>query len=351
MLNTTTSNDFTTKYTYGNDDQEYVFSCKGRPFAVLVSSHFPTPTTTLLDYDLVKSLDLKITDLQCRKFNFAGNKFRILGRVSTAIQCVRHGKIGGDFHVKAFVVADLNTKLDTHCVASARMQQQMAKRDTAVTRSDDECEADPAESPPAATPSRSPTPAAPARSPSPAPATPSRSPPATGTPRSPPGFPSTPQYRVDDVEDVHKPPTCFLPQHGNFIPADQIAADLRLTPLAANLYLMNVLFNNADVQSEVANERKLLSSGSVGGNEDKTADVFTFTTKGGYVYRTGHGRQKCTRERCELQRHLPRGQYNPQLPNNCGLHEQWCLPEDFWYCGLQCRGGFCDCLKEWDKER
>ena len=58
MLNTT-SNDFTTKYTYGNDDQEYVFSCKGRPFAVLVSSHFPTPTTTLLDYDLVKSLDLK----------------------------------------------------------------------------------------------------------------------------------------------------------------------------------------------------------------------------------------------------------------------------------------------------
>ena len=98
---------------------------------------------------------------------------------------------------------------------------------------------------------------------------------------------------------------------------------------------MNVLFNNADVQNEVANERKLLSSGSVGGNEDKTADMFTFTTKGGYVYRTGHGRQKCTRERCELQRHLPRGQYNPQLPNNCGLHEQWCLPEDFWYCGLQ----------------
>jgi hypothetical protein len=52
----------TTRYKYGNDDSEYIFTCKGRPFAVLASAHLPTPTSPLLDYDLVRSLGLKMTD-------------------------------------------------------------------------------------------------------------------------------------------------------------------------------------------------------------------------------------------------------------------------------------------------
>ena len=74
---------FTTRYSYGNTDSEYVFTCKGRPFAVLVSDNLPTPTSNLLDFD--KSLGLKVIDLQCRKFAFAGNKRRILSRLSTAV--------------------------------------------------------------------------------------------------------------------------------------------------------------------------------------------------------------------------------------------------------------------------
>ena len=98
-------NKFTTAYEYGSADKEYVFCCKGRPFAALVSSSIPTPTSTLLDYDLIKKLGLKMTDIQCRKFFFAGNKMRILGRVSTAVQCVQGGKLSGNFHIKGLVIS------------------------------------------------------------------------------------------------------------------------------------------------------------------------------------------------------------------------------------------------------
>ena len=108
-------NNFTMMYEYGvrggstlSHDKEYVFACKGRPFAALVSDHFNTPYSTLLDYDLIKKLGLKVTDIQCRKFMFAGHKFRILGRVSTAVQCVQNGRISGNFHIKGLVISNLN---------------------------------------------------------------------------------------------------------------------------------------------------------------------------------------------------------------------------------------------------
>ena len=98
MLDTTTDSCgsqwqlFNTRYSYGSRDQEFVFCCRGRPFAALVSPNLPTPTSSLLDFDLVKTLGLKITDLQCKKFYFAGNKMRILGRVSTTVQCIQNGR-------------------------------------------------------------------------------------------------------------------------------------------------------------------------------------------------------------------------------------------------------------------
>ena len=137
---------FTTRYTYGSRDQEFVFSCRGRPFAALVSPNFPTPTSSLFDYDLVKSLNLKLTDLQCRKFSFAGNKFRILGRISTTGQCVQNGRSGPNFHLKGLVISDLNKVLDTHCIAGSRMQQQLADlcHDAEELSDDDDLDEDPA---------------------------------------------------------------------------------------------------------------------------------------------------------------------------------------------------------------
>ena len=117
---------FTTSYSYGLNGKEYVFSCKGRPFAALVSPHLPTPTSSLLDYDLVKKLGLPLVDIQCRKFYFGGHRMRILGRVSTAVQCVKDGRINGNFHIKGLVISDLYQMMDTHCVAGARMQEKLA---------------------------------------------------------------------------------------------------------------------------------------------------------------------------------------------------------------------------------
>ena len=124
-----------TSYSYGDTDKEYVFSCKGRPFAALVSSNLPIPTSTLLDYDLIRTLRIKMTDVQCRKFQFGGHKMRILGRVSSAVQCVQGGRITGSFHVKGLVMTDLNELLDTHCVAGTKMREKIAQynKDWATT--------------------------------------------------------------------------------------------------------------------------------------------------------------------------------------------------------------------------
>ena len=53
-------------------DREFVFACKGRPFVVLTAPNFPTPTTTLMDYNLVRDLNLRMSELQCSKFNYGG---------------------------------------------------------------------------------------------------------------------------------------------------------------------------------------------------------------------------------------------------------------------------------------
>ena len=117
---------FTTLNTYGSHDQEYIFSCRGRPFAALVSPNLPTPSSSLLDYDLVKSLGLKLSNLQCKKFHFTRNKFCILGRVSTSVQCILNGRSRSNFHLKGFVISDLYKVLDTHCVARINMQQKIS---------------------------------------------------------------------------------------------------------------------------------------------------------------------------------------------------------------------------------
>merc|ERR1711994_1187986 len=89
-----------------------------------------------MDYDLVRSLGMQLTDLQCRKFSYAGYKLRVLGRVTTAVQCVQNGKLGHTFHLKCDVVSDLYTTLDTHCVASAGLQQHLGTQETIIIGDD-----------------------------------------------------------------------------------------------------------------------------------------------------------------------------------------------------------------------
>ncbi len=49
------------------------------------------PTLSLIDYNLVKDLGIKMADLQYTKFSFAGNKLWILGKVAITVQVCRLG--------------------------------------------------------------------------------------------------------------------------------------------------------------------------------------------------------------------------------------------------------------------
>ena len=117
----------TLKNCYLNGDVEYVFCVKSRPFACLVSPHLPTPTSTLIDYDFVSKLGLKMFDLQCQKFFFGGHKMRILGKVSLTVQTIHDGLSSGNFHIKANVISDLTKNFDTDSVAGSKTKNQLVK--------------------------------------------------------------------------------------------------------------------------------------------------------------------------------------------------------------------------------
>ena len=123
---------------YPNQEVEYIFACKGRPFGCLTSPHIPTPTSTLMDYNLVKDLGLKMYDLQYQKFSYCGQKLRILGRVSITVQTIHDGLASGSFHLRANVILDLNKTVDCECVAGVKLSSRL-ENSTMIKYSDDDC--------------------------------------------------------------------------------------------------------------------------------------------------------------------------------------------------------------------
>jgi len=107
-------------------EQEFVVACKGRPFTILTSSNLPTPAITLVDHKLVTELKLRMSDLQCSKFNYGGKKLRILGKISTSVQCIMGGTVSGNLHIKASVVENLNDHFEAHSIAGTKLSQLLA---------------------------------------------------------------------------------------------------------------------------------------------------------------------------------------------------------------------------------
>ena len=323
----------TTFYQYANEEKEFVFCCKGRPFACLTSPHLPTPTASLIDYELVRSLGLKMTDLQCRKFSYAGFKMRTLGKISTAVQCVIDGVSQGTFHVKANVILDLAKNLDTECVAGVKMATQLESKEGNCTYSG-------AFTPPRTSHTTSPssTPASNhsdcstptkillqkiedgAKSPVESPSDLRRSEAARAlvaarakqSPRSPPGFPTTPQYRP------------------------QPAA--ALSPLTANIRQLDEMFNGADVQPHDHAELRVLRNQDHDGQVTYNNGLTNFYSTDGFVYELGHGRKKCTMQRCY-------DEANAFVPHNCAFSGHWTFPSSFRSCGPNCQGAFCPCIR------
>ena len=71
------------------------------------------PSSTLIDFQLIRDLKLKLTNIQCQKFTYAGYKMRIVGAISTPVQFVRDGCPVGKFMFSATVVRGLSNSLDT----------------------------------------------------------------------------------------------------------------------------------------------------------------------------------------------------------------------------------------------
>ena len=306
-------------YSYANTEKEYVFCIKGRPFACLVSPFLPTPTATLIDFNLVRELGLKMTDLKCEKFSYSGFKMRILGKVSITCQCIHDGVSSGSFHIKANVVKDLEKNLDTECVAGNKMAAQLRGDQSPPT-------------PAAASPAASPPSTPPRAAPSPAPSVPAAAPPRTPPPRKYPSWMKTPPRSPPGF------PSPLYPASPEFATLAVLQVDnngLEMSPLTANYRAMGDAFNNADMKGDEDLEIwaiKEIEDGDMDHDEDGNLEYYL---NNGYHYKVGHGRGKCSQVKCNNMK---------EFPNNCAFHPQWRFPDKFTPCGDDCRGGFCPCL-------
>ena len=333
---------------------EFVASVKGRPFAILTSSNFPTPDVTLVDYSLIRDLKLAMTDLQCAKFNFAGQKLRKLGKISTSVQCISDGKTSGNLHFKATVVQDLYQTFDTHSIAGNKLSKLLLDPPVQPL---DESSTEPTQetpqkkkpklkktSPSNSSPSRSTSEQSPSQTPEQSPSrTPEQSPSsAKGTPSFNQVYGVSPSSSVSGSPPGYPHPLYQTRAHPH-LPWEP---DNQRSPLSVNISRLTATFGNADVTDDYEDEQAELVRAEpsrdydfVRGDRNSSFAFATYSSSGdpSYLYRSGHGRQGC-RKTC-------RNAENP--PNNCGYHSQWQLPLGFQYCGQQCRGGLCQCLQRY----
>ena len=104
-------------------DLDIVVACKGTPFTILQSHSLPTPTVTFSDHTIVAELKLKMTDLQCSRLHYGSKKLRVLGKISTSVQCIYNGMVTGNLHLKASVVENLYENFDAHSIAGTKLTE------------------------------------------------------------------------------------------------------------------------------------------------------------------------------------------------------------------------------------
>jgi len=92
---------------------------------ILTAPLFPVPAFTMVDFNLVRDLNLRMTEMQCSKFFYGGQKLRILGKVSTTVQCIVDGAPAGTLHLKAHVVQDLYKLFDVHSIAGTKLSHKL----------------------------------------------------------------------------------------------------------------------------------------------------------------------------------------------------------------------------------
>ena len=372
----------TASHHYPDADSEFVFSYRGQPFAAAIASSCPAPTSTLIDFAMVRDFKMKMTDFKCQKFSFANQKLRIVGKISSFVQYVKDGTPLGQYKFSATVVRGLTQALDVDSIAGTRLVSQLTGKSEDVkpspepaakpspkpaaktspelaaeqssesaTKTSPKCD-DAAEIVPAAVPGVQPVatpglaqdpPVPPAASAAPpAPSTPPRAPTTSSarSPRSPPGFPATPQHQASSFPASTTTDT----KTEATIPVQRVLDGLPMSPFTANIRALAEAFNDADMTRDVDEQMKILedvdSDGDVDFDENEGSYMYKLTN--GLRYTVGHGRHGCTRKKC------PKTNFNKKkIPSNCGYHPQWALPEGFQHCGDRCKAAFCPCLRQY----
>ena len=314
-------------------DREYVVACKGRPFTILAPTSLPTPPISYVDHKLVTELKLRMSDLQCSRLHYGSKKLRILGKISTSVQCIEEGRTSGNMHFKALVIENLSDHFDVHSIAGIKLNQILTYQSQEQSSSSSESSSENDE--PTKTPRKKkkkiPNPSVtPLSTPSNSPSRNYKNPsmnqihgssPSSTMTNSPPGFPTP----------VYPPPHMYnLPVQ----PANQ------RSHFSVNISRLTEAFGGADLIDDLEDEQAVLAQADPSGTFDVGGSSFAFHKSGSpaYLYRSGHGRLWCRRT-CRHQ---------DDLPHNCGFHPQWQLPHGFENCGHLCKGGLCECLRGYD---
>ena len=314
-------------------DREFVVCCKGRPFSILTAPQFPTPIVTYVDYDLIHSLNIRMSDLQCKKLSFGGQKLRILGKISTSVQCIADGVSSGNLQFKAHVVEDLKKVFDTHSIAGSKLSDKLLGQEIKIptdysTEPTDEDTTDHSESEAATT--KEPKKKKRKKKNFPANVTDSLS---SSESTSDPGpdeyndtYTNISTIRTHDVTSM---------QPGRVIPEPasprSVALLMRQRCYRAGMNEAQMrkalLCGGVDISAmtEIYPAVTEVDTAVTPENDDDQAEVL-------------HGADKCT-VYCE-------DQHPDELPEDCGYHPSY-MAEDFVPCSLQCPGGWCPCYERW----
>ena len=145
----------------------------------------------------------------------------------------------------------------------------------------------------------------------------------------------------DDVpDDLHLDHGSETPQP---VPAKDIADKANFTAAQANNYTIILAFGDADLAKTEDEARKILLDHCPCGTDERIEPKFTFTHYDGYLFQFGHRRNNCSRRKCLTQP-------DARLPSNCAFHDQWCWPNNFSHCSLQCKGTFCSCSNDYPSQ-
>ena len=64
-----------------------------------------------------------MTDLQCSKFSFGGQKFQILGKIHQTVQTITDGVVSGTVHFQAS-----GSVFDSHSIAGKKISELLSRK-------------------------------------------------------------------------------------------------------------------------------------------------------------------------------------------------------------------------------